>query len=135
MIDDEQKIIDDLSDERRQLIDDHFAGGTGLFRDVINIWAPLPMCVDGDSIDDEFLEEIKPLPHYEEYIGRRHYSPAEVDYIFQKSSLEAITKFDALIDEYNADLARIKKEKNGRKIMEFVSRAEALFAKPPAEDG
>ena len=64
MIDDEQKIIDDLSDERRQLIDDHFAGGTGLFRDVINIWTPLPMCLDGDSIDDEFLEEIKPLPHY-----------------------------------------------------------------------
>lgn len=120
-----------LEPRRKEIIDDHFTSGVGLYRDVMNIWTPLPMCVDGDSIDDDFLTELQPLPHYAEYIGAKQYTPAEIDYIFQKSSLEAIAEFDTLIDEYNADLERIKRARDGKKIMEFVDRAKALFKKSP----
>lgn len=133
MIDGESKIIDGLTDKRRKMIDSHFTSGAGLYRDVMNIWAPLPMFADGDSIHDYLLADLRLLPHYAEYIGAKQYTPAEIDYIFQKSSLEAIAKFDTLIDEYNADLERIKKEKDGKKIKEFVHRAEALFEKPLSE--
>ena len=134
MTEDEPKILDGLTDERRKLIDAHFTSGIGLYRDVINIWTPLPMVLDGDSIDDAFLVDLKPLPHYAEYLDARQYAPSEIKYIAQKSSSEAITKFDSLIDEYNADRERIKKQKDGKKIKEFVSRAEALFKKPIPDD-
>lgn len=135
MIDGESKIIDGLTDGQRKIIDSHFTSGAGLYRDVMNIWAPLPMFVNGDSIDDDFLADITPLPRYAEYIHARQYkyTPAEIDYIFQKSAPKAIVKFDALIDEYNADLERIRMEKDGKKIHEFVKRAEALFEKPLSE--
>lgn len=123
-----------LEPRRKEIIDDHFASGVSLYRDVINIWTPLPLFLNDETvIDDEFLEEVKPLPHYAEYIGAKQYTPAEIDYIFQKSSLEVIAEFDALIDEYNADLERIIREKDGKKIMEFVNRAKALFKKPQSE--
>lgn len=133
MINGESKNIDSLTDKQRKMIDNHFTSGAGLYRDVMNIWAPLPMFLNGDSIHDYLLADLRPLPHYAEYIGAKQHTPAEIDYIFQKSSLEAIAKFDALIDEYNADLERIKREKDGKKINEFVNRAEALFQKPLSE--
>ncbi|KKS13071.1 MAG: hypothetical protein UU69_C0014G0015 [Candidatus Magasanikbacteria bacterium GW2011_GWA2_41_55] len=78
MTEGEPKILDGLTDERRKLIDAHFTSGVGLYRDVINIWTPLPMVLDGDSIDGAFLVDLKPLPHYAEYLDARQYTPSEI---------------------------------------------------------
>lgn len=109
-------------------------GETGLDRDSINAW----MLARMQSVNGKF-DEIQPVLHYGQYFQQqdRKWAEAGKPGLFkatmEASNPDAVAAFDQLVDEFNADLPRIKAEKDGEIIKGFVDRYMALHQKP-AED-
>ena len=111
-----------LTPERKERIDAQFEIGTGLDADTIGVWI-LPV----NSVREGVWDEFKPLEHYEEYVRRKNADPGAADYILAKSSPEAIVKFNALVDEFNDDLERIRDDQDADTVEQFFARASKLI--------
>ena len=71
---------------------------------------------------------VKPLPHYGEYFSQRlGTTMADVQLIMELSDPEAVANFDALVDEYNADVERINTEQDWAILETYQTRAETCF--------
>ena len=124
-----------------QEIKDEFAGGALLYSDALNVW---PFQTSVESFD-----ELEPVLHYEEYFKNKAeksvkiltennlYSQEEITQaaaknyqeralIMQLSSSEKVAAFDALVDEFNVALERIKNDKDVTRFKEFINRAAYL---------
>lgn len=92
-------------------MDKHFRGNTGLSADALNDWQAILL--------------FEPVKHYQEYFADKY--PHLVEDIMQKSSLEKVKEFDLLVDEFNANLEKIKKNNDQATIDFYLSRANGLI--------
>ncbi|MFA5917146.1 MAG: hypothetical protein WC850_02820 [Candidatus Gracilibacteria bacterium] len=92
----------------------------GLRSDVMHVWK----CVEWVQI--EMFSKLKPALKYYEYISKDG-NYAGADYILQISNKENIIKYDAIIEEYNADLKHIIEEKDGEAVINFYNRAACIM--------
>jgi|SRR3989344_5288760 len=113
--------IEGLSPKRKELVDGGFSEGRKLYGDLFNIWGHLAFVTSAEE-----LHSIKLLEHYKQFMEQNRYPQAEVDYVMQLSDPTAVAEFDRLVDEFNADLERIKQEGDVGKVREFTKRASEL---------
>ena len=101
-------------------IDSYFKQGKLLHHNISNDWASLwNVFLDEDQ---KALGELAPMLHYEDYY-RKNYETAHANRIMELSDQKQIEKHDALIDEFNKDLPRIKEEKDFNKLQDFYDQA------------
>lgn len=120
MIDGESPIVVSLTDEQQKMIDIHFPEGRKLSTDTFNYWSSAAMLADA-----EMFNEMPEIPFYRDTFPK--YTPAELAYTLQKSDPVAIAEYDALVNEYNNDLPRIKKEKDAETAKVFARKADKLI--------
>jgi hypothetical protein len=71
------------------------------------------------------FEKVKPLPTYKEFFQR--YSPSYLSTVLKLSNPEAMDELDRLVEAFNADLERIKKEKDTGACKKFFETMQALI--------
>jgi len=104
----------------RSFIEKEFDAGNKLFSDSNTDWLKLKI------IDEEDLGSWRPYLHYEERFRAKHL-PEDVDLIMKRSDPQSVTAFDQLVDEFNTDLERIKKEKDLAACRSFAARARKII--------
>jgi len=100
----------------KAMVDSGFSGGRKLYGDAFNAW-PIYRPI----------QRLCPVEHYENYLCRT--SPQSKDYIMSISDPEAVAAFDRLVDEFNADVERIKQQNDEATKDRFVQRAKELIYK------
>jgi len=72
---------------------------------------------------------MKTLPRYEEYLrdNMGTQDTAIAERIIQESDPEKVREIDGLVDEFNADLARMIKEQDIETAGKFFKRADKLI--------
>lgn len=105
-----------------------FDDGYRLDHDTMNVWVILGYTIP--SLPKSF-EKLKPLRHYENYvrhIDQTHGENGEyAALLMEKSDPRAVAAFDALVDEFNADLDRIKNERDYETAKKFLTKAKELI--------
>ncbi len=114
-----------------------FSEETGLSLDVVNVWMSTSMVAHIGDFD-----KLKPVRHYAEYFKEQDlmYQKAGkhglFDAVMKRSNPKAVAAFDEIVDEYNADLPRIKLEQDKDAVQEYFRRAGELRDKlPDSEKG
>lgn len=108
-------------------------GPTGLDQDYINAWLLARMKASNGNFD-----EIQPVLHYGEYFQKKDQQfeatgrPGLLKATMAASNPDTVAVSDQLVDEFNADLPRIKEARDGTIIRAFVDRYLAL-QKPTEE--
>jgi hypothetical protein len=88
--------------------------------DAVNVW---------QNVLGRYLDRIKPAEHYETYIRRKN-APPIADLIMQLSDPEAVVAFDRIVDDFNADLERIKRDNDFSALKQFVEMgAKIVYSK------
>ena len=120
-----------ISQHRKELVDSGFSGGRKLYGDSYNMWTRANWCEAPEDV-----EMLTPLPHYKQNMeeaqasdGKSRYPQEEIEYVVQLSDPASVAAFDQLIDEFNADLERIKREKDFAAAKRFAERAHELIYK------
>ena len=115
----------------KEMVDSGFSNGRKLYGDRFNVWYLAWHCYNPKD-----TQKLEPLPHYQQSMeeatfsnGEHRYSPEGIEYVMQLSDAEAVAAFDQLVDEYNADLERIKTEQDFAAAHEFARRAKELIYK------
>ena len=106
-------------------LEEMFADGKSIEQDTYNAWSNAIFVSETDDFD-----RLRPVLHYSEYLLRPQV-PSEnqwiSEFIIQKSSPSRVAAFNQLVDEFNADLERIKREKDVQTIKNFIARVQALL--------
>ncbi len=111
-----------LDPARKERIDAGFETGTGIDSDAMGVWI-LPT----NSAREGVWNELESLEHYADYVRRKNADPGAADYILAKSTSEAIKNFNALVDEFNKDLERIRREQDATTVEAFFKHAKKLI--------
>lgn len=104
----------------RTITERNFASGKKLDVDYLNVWTSLRNRLELIKRDSLDFQSLPPALHYEKYLQQY---PEDVEYIMKLSDPEAVAAMDRLVDEYNADLERIRREKDFVAVGGFVARA------------
>lgn len=113
----------------KQRVEQGFSGGRKLYGDSYNNFGWLQNYADPGSIQTIPLNFL-PLRHYEEDMRARYKTDQdEIDYVMQLSAPESVAAYDQFIDELNADLERIIKEKDTAALDNLLERGHALVYK------
>lgn len=106
---------------------ERFDAGCNLDHDSMNVWNSLAYVMPAVP---QSLDKAKPRRHYRDYTAEIDQSHGEngeyVEMIMQRSAPEAVTAFDALVEAFNADLERIKREQDYATIKKFLASAKEL---------
>ncbi len=100
---------------------------SGITGDAINAWMSMSFVGVLENFD-----KLKPVKRYGEYFqdqDRRYAAagkPGLFKAIMERSNPAAVAEFDKLVDECNADLPRIIKQKDGEAALAFFRRAAEL---------
>lgn len=115
-----------LSSRERDLWDSDLTE-TGLCQDVSNTWGIALGTVENAYAfkEMEMFDSLRPILRYREYYDNK-YPGTLSSYIKQISNPETIAQYDAVVDEYNSGLERIKKERDGLVLVEFVNKARRV---------
>ncbi len=122
-----------MNDQIQKYIEWGFSGDRKLYRDVLNFWMQINFNLiksfESEKLKD-YINNIKPIPYYEQGYrekGEREvetmknennknaeyhekYYTTELRRITEISDKEQVEKYNNLVDKFNADLDRIKKE-------------------------
>ena len=106
---------------------------TGVTPDYINAWTMIGMMIQNatEASDDDLAKELAekalefPVLHYEEYI-RKHRDSNEVDSLIQGSDPEKVKEINLLVDAFNDERERIRKEKDYKRAAEYFSKISDL---------
>ena len=112
---------DIISASDKKIIDMNFEGGRMLDRDVLNFW---PTVMITSKLGD--LSELSSIARYEQGYRDVGDNNAKIKYIMRFSDLEQIKKYNELVDEFNADLARIKRENDIDGLKDYIKRATKI---------
>ena len=82
----------------------------------------------------ENIQDLEPMLYYEKYYREKHTIPEVVDKIIELSDKEQIKKYDALVDEFNSDLERIKKESDSSRVTYFLNNFEKIIGENKTND-
>jgi len=103
-----------LHPKKKEIVDSGFSGGRKLYGDSYNMWTRANWC--------ELPEDtgrLSPLSHYRQNMeeakssdGQSRYPQPEIEYVMELSGPASVAAFDHVVDEFNADLERIKREKD-----------------------
>ena len=104
-------------------IERYFASGEKLGRDCLNMWTIIDDQLAITERDGLNFESLPVAQHYEEYISIH---VKDVRRIMELSDPEAVVAMNRLVDEYNADLDRIKRERDSVAVKVFIARATQL---------
>lgn len=119
-------------------VDHCFSKGELLYSDVLNFWSHLNMSfkLKNPKILLENLNKLEPLPHYQEgyenmgkaydNLTTREECEQDLKRIMALSNPAQIQRYNNLVDEFNADLERIKKEKDFSILDQYFQRARSL---------
>ena len=78
------------------------------------------------------LSLLQPVAHYEDFLrSESHPLQGMVEYVLSKSDPEAVRVFDSIVDEYNADLPRIIRERDARAVTRYTERVLKILAFTP----
>ena len=114
-----------LSEDEKSIIDSHFLSGTGIDEDMLNAgWmVPATFCGSPEMLLNYF-DKFQPTKKYSEYLEKwLPYEKTKHEYIMRKTNVSAVVAYDALVEEYNNDLDRMKKEKDVVALKDFLNRA------------
>lgn len=113
----------------KKRVDEGFSGGRKLYGDSYNNFGWLQHYADSDSIQT-IPANFLPLRHYEEDMRVRYKTDQdEVDYVMQLSDPRAVAAYDQFIDELNADLERIIKEKDVTALENLLEKGRTIVYK------
>lgn len=105
-----------------------FQNGERLDPDTMNVWQNLGYVT---PMVPQSLEKVKPRKHYEEYVrendAKNNENGEYVAMVMAKSDPTAVAEFDRMVDEFNADLDRIKREKDYAVLAIFIARIKTLI--------
>lgn len=93
--------------------------------DFSGAWTTLSIALQRPERD--FWSDLSPVPHYEAQVRSGGYAPAEADQILANSDRARVAAYNALADEFNADLERIQREKDVQAARAFYERAMRLI--------
>ena len=120
-----------LHPKKKEMVDSGFSSGRKLYGDSYNVWARVNWCTTPED-----TEKLKPLPHYKQNMeeakssnGQNRYPQEEIEYVMQLSDPASVVAFDQLVDDFNADLERIKREKDFAAAQRFHKKAHELIYK------
>lgn len=105
---------------------------TGISLDAGNVWVGNSMAASTGNFD-----KLKPVRHYEEYFRGQDLlyqdvgKPGLLEAVMRRSNPKAVAAFDQLVDEFNADLERIKNEKDNGAVQAFFRRQAELQDRLP----
>lgn len=105
-----------------------FSEKSDLSLDVLNVW----MGTSVSAYMGEF-DRLKPVRHYAEYFEEQDLmyqkagKPGLFDAVMKRSNPKAVAAFDQIVDEYNADLARIKSEQDSEAVQRYFKTASELI--------
>lgn len=106
---------------------ERFDDGCKLDHDAMNVWVVLGYAVPAVPMT---LERLKPVRHYQEYVEGIDQKFGEngvyAAMIMQRSDPQTVAAFDALAVEFNADLERIKREKDFVTAKQYLEKAKEL---------
>ncbi len=105
-------------EEQNELIERHFRNGKGLSADYINAYAYIDAL-----LRDMELEKIKPVKTYREYLMN---TPEYYHHTMELSDDKAIAELDRLVNEFNSDVERIKREKDANTVRNFIRSVNDL---------
>lgn len=113
----------DFDEKTKNYIRENMYGLNRLYSDVVDIFVAPATYIQADK-----FESLKPLPQYDEYIKEGVFkdTPEVVEFILARSSQEAVNKLNNIIDRFNADLDRIKREKDAAAVEAFCREANNL---------
>lgn len=111
-----------------EFVQRHFKSGSGLCSDIRSRWVGLKSAVQQNTIKDDFRDFITPLEHYEDYAEKSYFKEA----ILKHSDPEIVSKYNELVDKFNADLPRILKENDGQAIQNFLKIVEGFLSSSEA---
>lgn len=95
----------------------------GLWGDAINIFTAAT-----GYIQIDMFEYIEPLSTYEEYINTTYGKVANMaEFILEHSKQESVDILNNIITSFNADLERIKKEKDAKAVRVFFKEADTFI--------
>ena len=113
----------------KEIVDSGFSGGRKLYGDSFGQFYVANNCNFTKNTD-----RLCPLLHYKQRIeeakssdGHSRYPQEEIDYVMELSDPEAVAAYDQLVDEFNADLERIKTEQDFAAAKDFARRAKELI--------
>ena len=134
-------------------VDSNFGNGEMLYGDATNSWfAGIKVSSlknRSPQLIDYYLSIFKPVPHYieryqqqkqeilqkmekrgsneDEIESEKRFNDQSIERIIKLSDPTQIEKYDQLVDEFNANLDRLKKEKDLDALEEFQKRLLALM--------
>ena len=114
-----KKSSDTLTAKQREILHRDITE-TGLRSDVMHVWE----CITWVELGK--FDRLKPALKYYEYLTKEG-NYASADYVIQISNKENIAKYDAVIEEYNADFDRIIEEKDWEAVIHFRNKAAAII--------
>ncbi|TSD01923.1 MAG: hypothetical protein Athens071425_238 [Parcubacteria group bacterium Athens0714_25] len=107
-----------LSAEEKEIIEKHFRGGRKLSLDYRNSLTMLhAQCYPENGIVQ--FEKILPVKSYEEYL-ENNYPVSYRQYTMHLSDQGGVAILNALVDEFNSNLDKIKKEKDAKAVKDFL---------------
>lgn len=109
--------------ERKRWAEDHFRG-CELNEDYYNALAALWVMLDW-KIEDGWAK-LQPIKAYWEYF-KEQYSVRYADLMLQLSNPDTVKAIDGIIQEFNADLERIKRERDEAALRKFLDQIKNLL--------
>ncbi len=93
------------------------------YADVYNQWKG---CTGFGGRTKDWVQELKPMTQYEERI-RATADQEEAQIILDLSDPERVVAYNQLVDEFNADLERIRETKDQKAAQDYMSKAIAII--------
>ncbi len=127
-----QQTEDTISESDKEIIDMDFLSGRMLYQDVLNFWSTVMIKTrmlekaSSDGEKQEHLNELSPIPRYEQGYRDAGEKDAKISYIIKLSDPEQIKKYNELVDEFNADLNCIKNEKDNDSLRKYFKRVKEI---------
>lgn len=101
---------------------------TGLHTDAYNEWANIATIAESCQHNISPVDEVESIPPIKHYVERfSNSSDTDGEAIIRVSNPERVAAFDALVDEFNEDLARMKRERDYTKMQALVQKAWELI--------
>lgn len=113
-----EKFAANIEYQRKVL--DHELAATGLDSDIFNDWAVFGF--------PGILEDLEPLLPYAQNRMKRYEALGDLgQYVVEKSNPDKVKEYDALVEEFNRALPKIKDEEDYGTLKSFNARAAKLI--------
>ncbi len=93
--------------------------------DLLNAWTALNLVLQNP--DGNFWDDLGPVRKFEDQVRGGGYAAEEAERIIDGTNPDIVGKYNKLVEEFNADLERLKREKDAAAARDFYNRAMKLI--------